>query len=154
MWSIQTRSRGRFIVLGDEFVIYHSFQIALRFDDRLTVSRTFCVGEILLERGPDQLGSRIPGHPAHGPVHVGDNCPRECPCSLKWRERCMRRRRHLYPRTASRGGRPSDSWPLGRRSAGRRKEQLHCNAGGAAFTLSRSFCMAGRALRFFLLKRC
>ena len=28
------------------------------------------------------------------------------------------------------------SWPLGRRSASRRKEQLHCNAGGAAFTLS------------------
>jgi len=45
------------------------------------------------------------------------------------------RRCHLDPRTASGGGRPSDSWPLGRRSAGRRKEQLHCNAGRAAFTL-------------------
>src|ERR1700730_17927499 len=34
--------------------------------------------------------------------------------------------------------RKTEPWPLGRRSAGRRKEQLHCNAGRAAFTLSRA----------------
>src|SRR5262249_46237242 len=32
--------------------------------------------------------------------------------------------------------RPSDSWPLGRRSAKWWKEQLHCDVSGAAFPLS------------------
>ena len=45
------------------------------------------------------------------------------------------RRCHLDPRKTCGSGRPSDSWPLGRRSAERCKEQLHCDAGGAAFTL-------------------
>src|SRR5262249_13120339 len=36
------------------------------------------------------------------------------------------RRRHFDPRTTCGSGRPSDPWSLGRRSAGRWKEQLHC----------------------------
>src|SRR5262245_49776194 len=46
------------------------------------------------------------------------------------------RRCHLHPRKTSRSRRPSDSWPLGRRSAEWWKEQLRCDASGAAFTFS------------------
>ena len=64
-------------------------------------------------------------------------------------KRRMRRSRHPYihghgrnhrhpfhSRTTRGGGRPSDSWSLGRRSAGRRKQQLHCDTGGATFPFS------------------
>jgi hypothetical protein len=40
-----------------------------------------------------------------------------------------------HPRTTCGGGRPSDSWSLGRRSADRRQEQLHCNSGRTPFAL-------------------
>ena len=45
------------------------------------------------------------------------------------------RRCHLDPPKACGSGRPSDSWPLGRRSAGRWKEQLNCDAGRTPLTL-------------------
>ena len=45
------------------------------------------------------------------------------------------RRCHLDPRKACGSGRPSDSWSLGRRSAERRQEQLHCDTGRTPFTL-------------------
>src|SRR5215475_7475997 len=62
-------------------------------------------------------------------------------------KRRMRRSRHFSEHGLSRGQivdaisirerrRPSDSRTLGRRSAGRWKEQLRCHVGGAAFTLS------------------
>ena len=68
-------------------------------------------------------------------------------------KRRMRRSRHSSEHGQSRGqivdaisirrkacgsGRPSDSWPLGRRSAGRWKEQLYCDAGRTPLT----FCHA------------
>ena len=46
------------------------------------------------------------------------------------------RRCHFHSRTTCGSRRPSDSWSLGRRSAERRKEQLHCDTRGAAFTFS------------------
>ena len=45
------------------------------------------------------------------------------------------RRCHLDPRKTCGSGRPSGSWSLGRRSAERREEQLHRDAGGTPFTL-------------------
>ena len=45
------------------------------------------------------------------------------------------RRCHLHPRKTCGSGRPSDSRPLGRRSAERCQEQLHCDAGGTPFAL-------------------
>jgi hypothetical protein len=45
------------------------------------------------------------------------------------------RRCHLDPRKACGSGRPSDSRPLGRRSAERIQEQLHCDTGRTPFTL-------------------
>jgi hypothetical protein len=44
-------------------------------------------------------------------------------------------RRHLDPRKTCGSGRPSGSWSLGRRSAGRRQKQLQCDADRTPFTL-------------------
>src|SRR5882762_10039594 len=57
-------------------------------------------------------------------------------CQRTWTLPWADRRCHLNSRATRGGGRPSDSRPLGRRSAGRWKEQLYCDVGGAAFTVS------------------
>ncbi len=45
------------------------------------------------------------------------------------------RRCHIDPRKTCGSGRPSGSWSLGRRSAERRKEQLHRDTGRTPFTI-------------------
>jgi IS30 family transposase len=56
-------------------------------------------------------------------------------CQRTWTLPGADRRCHLNSRATCGGRRPSHSRPLGRRSAGRRKEQLHCDISGTAFTL-------------------
>src|SRR5258705_7531651 len=56
-------------------------------------------------------------------------------CQRTWTLPGADRRCSLNSRATRGGRRPSDSRPLGRRSAGRWKEQLHCDVSGAAFTL-------------------
>jgi len=57
-------------------------------------------------------------------------------CERTWTLAGTDRRCHLHSGKTSGSGRPSDSRPLGRRSFGRREEQLCCDLGGAAFTFS------------------
>src|SRR5207249_7337856 len=58
---------------------------------------------------------------ADGPLAVEAAHASLAPFQRAWTCTGADRRCHLDPRTASGSGRPSDPWPLGRRSAGRRK---------------------------------
>src|SRR6202522_829438 len=98
---------------------------ALTFAKREDISRGIASGCSIRElaRGLDRAGCSVCRAAArHGgrPAYPAPEADRRC---------------DFDPPKACGSGRPSPSWSLGRRSAGRWKEQLHCDSGGTSFAL-------------------
>ena len=125
--------------------------------------RQLVASKLILDWSPEQISGRLKTeYPDDGRMHVSHETiyrslfiqargvlKKELMDHLRSKRR-MRRSRHATVSGQSRGqivdaisirekacgsGRSSDSWSLGRRSAERRQEQLHCNPGRTSFAL-------------------